>query len=306
MLASRDPDSFKEAVASLNKEEWMKAMQTEINSLIEKRVFDLVPLPKGKKAIGCRWTYKTKYQDGMIERRKARLVAKGYLQRKGVDFNKPYAPSTKAETICLVMSHMVKEAWESRQMDVMTVFLNSILKDKVYLKQPEGFIDLNHPTWVWRVRASLYGLRQAPREWNTTLTNKLLSDGLQQSKHDPVLLIKKEEGKVKGVVIAHVEDLYVTGEKSFVNNESQKLESTFKMSKSGPLNTYLSLKVERDNNGVVYLNQLSYINQVIKAHLRPDAKPVHVPCNNFFSDISSQPDKPRTHHPYAELIGMLQ
>ena len=69
-------------------------MQKEIDSLIKKKVFDLVPLPKGKKSIGCRWAYKTKYLDGVLDRRKARLLAKGYLQRKGVDFHETYAPST--------------------------------------------------------------------------------------------------------------------------------------------------------------------------------------------------------------------
>lgn len=219
LLATRDPQSFKEAVASQHKDKWLTAMQKEIDSLIEKHMFDLVPLPKNKKAIGCRWTYKSKYLDGVLERHKARIVAKFYLQKKGVDFEETYAPSTRAETIRLVMTHMVKEAWESRQMDVMAAFLKSMLPDEVYLKQPEGFSDKTHPTWVWRVRASLYGLRQAPREWITTLTNKLLSDGLQQSKHNLVLFIKKEEGKVTGVVLAHIDDLYFTGEKSFVKKK---------------------------------------------------------------------------------------
>lgn len=69
-------------------------MQKKIDSLNKKKVFDLVPLPKGKKSIGCRWAYKTKYLDGVLDRRKARLLAKGYLQRKGVDFHETYAPST--------------------------------------------------------------------------------------------------------------------------------------------------------------------------------------------------------------------
>lgn len=223
MMEAKDPDSFKQAAASLESDAWMKAMEKEMASLVEKKVFDLVPLPKGKKAIGCRWAYKTKYVYGKVERYKARLVAKGYLQRKGVDFHETYAPSTRAETIRILMSHMAQEAWESRQMDVMTAFLNSLLQEEVYLKQPEGFVDPEHPTWVWRVRASLYGLQQAPREWNTMLTKKLISDGLDQSKHDPVLFTKRENGKVVGAVIAHVDDLYVTGEPSFVSKESEKL-----------------------------------------------------------------------------------
>lgn len=100
--------------------------------------------------------------NGDVEKFKARLVAKGYLQRKGLDYHETYAPSTRQETIRLVLSHMAREAWESQQLDVMTVFLNSVLKEEVYLKQPEGFIDKAHPDWVWRVKSSLYGLNQAP------------------------------------------------------------------------------------------------------------------------------------------------
>lgn len=164
MVATSDPDSFKQAVASSDREEWIKAMTIEMESLVDKNVFELCPLPKGRKAIGCRWAYRTKQKvDGEIEKRKARLVAKGYLQRKGLDYHETYAPSTRQETIRLVLSHMAREAWESQQMDVMTAFLNSFLQEEIYLKQPERFVDPDHPDWVWRVKASLYGLKQAPR-----------------------------------------------------------------------------------------------------------------------------------------------
>lgn len=87
-------------------------------------------------------------------------MAKGYLQRKGIDYQETYAPSTRHETIRLIMSKMAVEAWESCQMDVMTALLNSFLREEVYMKQPEGFVDEEHPDWVWRIRASLYGLKQ--------------------------------------------------------------------------------------------------------------------------------------------------
>lgn len=188
MVKTADPQSFREAIQSTDREEWVKAMSLEMESLIDKQVFDLCPLPKGKKAIGCRWAFKKKLKiNGDVEKLKARLVAKGYLQRKGLDYHETYAPSTRQETIRLVLSHMAREAWESQQLDVMTAFLNSVLKEEVYLKQPEGFIDKAHPDWVWRLKSSLYGLKQAPREWNVMLTKELVSYGLTQSTTDPVL-----------------------------------------------------------------------------------------------------------------------
>lgn len=104
MLASPDPKTFREATGGLDKEAWLTAMNSEMESLLLNKVFDLVPLPKGKKAIGCRWHYRTKAsEDGKPGRKKARLVAKGYLQRQGIDYQETYAPSTRHETIRLVL-----------------------------------------------------------------------------------------------------------------------------------------------------------------------------------------------------------
>lgn len=204
------------------------------------------------------------------------------------------------------MSHMVTNAWDSLQMDVMTAFLNSCLQEEVYLKQPEGLIDADHPDWLWRVRASLYGLKQAPPKWNTMLTSQLISQGLAHSEHYPVLFTKKKDGKVIGAVLAHVDDLNVTGEPSFVDNESQALENRFQMSQLGPLDTYLSLKVECGENQGVFISQITYIDQVVDAHLPADSTLASVPCNSFFSDMSAQPDQPETSKPDAALIGMMQ
>lgn len=171
-LAQQDPQSYREAMSSESKPDWVKAMVKEMESLIDKNVFQLVALPKGKHVIGCWWHYRTKLNtDKTIDKLKARLVAKGFLQKHGVDFDETYAASTKHETIQIVLTHMVLLGWESKQLDVMTAFLNSLLQHEVYLKKPEGFIHPDHPDWVWRVQTSLYGLRQAPQEWHLTLTN---------------------------------------------------------------------------------------------------------------------------------------
>lgn len=83
-------------------------------------------------------------------------MEKGYLQKKGIDFHETYSPSTRAETIRIVMLHTVCESWERRKMNIMTAFLNSLLKEEVYLKQPEGFVDPDYPDWVWHVWTSLW------------------------------------------------------------------------------------------------------------------------------------------------------
>lgn len=306
-LTQQDPQSYKEAMSSESKHEWVKAMVKEMESLIDKDVFELVPLPKGKRAIGCRWHYRTKLNtDKTIDKLKARLVAKGFLQKHGVDFDETYAPSTKHETIRMVLTHMVLLGWESKQLDVMTAFLNSLLQHEVYLKQPEGFIHPDHPDWVWRVKASLYGLRQAPREWHLTLTKDLKSFGMNQSTADPVLFTYHADDRLKGVVVVHVDDFLVTGEKEFIALIDEKLGGKYKMSKTGPLDTYLSIKITRSDKGEVYLSQEHYIEDIIDNFLSSDAKTAHTPCNAFFSELVKDLSSEQTDQPYAELLGMMQ
>lgn len=150
---------------------------------------------------------------------------------------------------------MVNNAWVSQKMDVITVFLNGLLKEEVYLKKPEGFTDKNHPDWMWHVPASLYGLKESPHEWNSMLTSKLSSQGMKQSKHDPVLFLKKQHGRTVGVVVAHFDNILLTGKPDFVDEQDTKIQTTFKMLKSGSLDTYLSLKVGRGENEEVFLSQ---------------------------------------------------
>lgn len=108
-------------------------------------------------------------------------------------------------------------------MDVMAAFLNSLLQEEVYLKQPERFVDKEHPHWVWRVKASRYGQKQAPKQWNALLTKKLLSYGLTQSKSDPVLFTYCKNGKVIGAFVVNLDDFIDIGQQSFLDTISTRL-----------------------------------------------------------------------------------
>lgn len=302
-----DPSSFRDAMAGPDCASWMAAMKKEMLSLLEKDVYELVPLPKGKKAIGCWWHYRTKAADASTpSRKKARLVAKGFLQRAGVDYHETYAPSTRPETVRFLLSHIVEENWDSCQMDIMTAFLNCQLADEIYLRQPEGFVDDDHPDWVWRVKASLYGLKQAPREWNHLLTKELVAYGLEQSTNDPVLFTYKTDGKITGALVVHVDDIILAGVKTFVADMKSKLQGRFRMSKVGPLDTYLSIRILRGADGSLLLDQQRYIDKIIEKHLGSDFKPAHVPCDSSFLDLGKDMDIVPTNKPYSGLIGMLQ
>ena len=106
---------------------------------------------------------------------KARLVAKGYVQRHGIDFEEVYAHVARLETIRLIIALAAQEGWEIHHMDVKSAFLNGVLEEEVYVKQPPGFIKVGSEEKVLRLHKALYGLHQAPRAWNIKLNDTLIS-----------------------------------------------------------------------------------------------------------------------------------
>ncbi|KAH9318743.1 hypothetical protein KI387_020512 [Taxus chinensis] len=131
-LQSRNPYSQKA---------WKDAMDVEYQSVMKNNTWQLVDLPPGKKPIGCRWIFKTKYKaDGTIDKYKARLVAKGYAQKEGIDYEETFSPTTKIKMIRMIFALAAQFGWKVHQMDVKSAFLNGDLQEEVYMTQPEGYV----------------------------------------------------------------------------------------------------------------------------------------------------------------------
>nr|GEU61270.1 hypothetical protein [Tanacetum cinerariifolium] len=140
-------------------------------------VWELVDKPFGK-SIRLKWLWKNKKdEDQTVIHNKARLVAKGYAQEEGIDFEESFAPVTRLEAVRIFVAYAEHKSFLVYQMDVKTAFLNGPLKEEVYVSQPDGFIDPNHPEKVYRLRKALYGLKQAPRVWYDELSKFLISKG---------------------------------------------------------------------------------------------------------------------------------
>ncbi|CAI7856786.1 unnamed protein product [Closterium sp. NIES-53] len=137
-----EPATLKEALESSDAEEWKKAMESELKSIEENGMWELVELPEGRKAITSKWLFKIKSDaDCKIELYKSRLVAKGYQQKEKVDYKELFAPVVKPTTPRTLLAGAAIKGWVVKQMDVTTAFLNGVLEEEIFMAQPEGFDD---------------------------------------------------------------------------------------------------------------------------------------------------------------------
>ncbi|GJS62827.1 retrovirus-related pol polyprotein from transposon TNT 1-94 [Tanacetum coccineum] len=161
-VSTAEPKNIKEALAD---SAWIEAMQEEIHQFDRLQVWELVDKPFGKNVIKLKWLWKKKDEDQTVIRNKARLVAKGYAQEEGIDFEESFAPVARLEAVRIFVAYASHKSFPVHQMDVKMSFLNGLLKEEVYVAQPNRFVDPDHPEKVYRLRKALYGLKQAPRAW---------------------------------------------------------------------------------------------------------------------------------------------
>lgn len=142
-------------------------MKSELEALQHNRTWSLVPLPSGKTAIRCKWVYKVKFRsDGTVERYKARLVAKSYTQQAGVDYLNTFSPAAKLVSVKLMLAIYVVKNYTLTHLDINNAFLYGDLAEEIYMKAPKGLItDKEQQDLVCRSHKSLYGLKQASRQW---------------------------------------------------------------------------------------------------------------------------------------------
>ncbi|GKB01680.1 retrovirus-related pol polyprotein from transposon TNT 1-94 [Tanacetum coccineum] len=177
-----EPKNIKEAMAD---SAWIEAMQEELHQFDRLQVWELVDKPFGKNVIKLKWLWKNKKdEDQTVIRNKARLVAKGYAQEEGIDFEESFAPVARLEAVRIFVAYAAHKSFPIYQMDVKTAFLNGPLKEEVYVAQPDGFVDPDHPDKVYRLRKALYGLKQAPRAWYDELSKFLISKGFTKAFSD--------------------------------------------------------------------------------------------------------------------------
>eukprot|EP00253_Pinus_taeda_P031288 PITA_31288 len=171
-----EPLCYQEAVEGSKSDKWKAAMKDEMMALRKNGTWDMVELPKNRKTVGCKWVFKQKRGVNDTEDRyKVRLVAKGFSEKASIDFHEIFSPVVKIVSIRVVLALVALLDLELQQLNVKTAFLHGDLDEEIYMEQPEGFVQHRNKKFVCRLKKSLYGLKQSPRQWYKKLDSFMLS-----------------------------------------------------------------------------------------------------------------------------------
>jgi len=290
---------------ALSDDRCILAMQEELNQFQRNDVWDLLPKPPQKNIIGTKWVFRNKLNEqDEVTRNKARLVAQGYSQQESIDYTETFAPVARLEAIRLLISYVANHGIILYQMDVKSAFLNGVIEEEVYVKQPPGFEDLKHPDHVYKLKKSLYGLKQAPRAWYDRLSNLLIKNDFKRGQVDITLFRRTLEKDIIDVQI-YVDDIIFGFTNASLCKEFSKLmHNEFEMSMMGELKFFLGIQINKCKDGV-YVHQTKYTKELLKKFNLEDCKlmntPMHPTCTLSKVDNGSKVDQKL----YRGMIGSL-
>ena len=217
--------------------------------------------------------------DGTIDKFKARLVIQGFKQREGIDFSDTYAPVARISSIRLLIALAAINNLVIHQMDVKTAFLNGILEEKVYMKQPEGFVMPGNEHKVCKLIKSLYGLKQAPKQWHQRFGEVVLSNGFMLNQSDKCLYSKFDESGNGVIICLYVDDMFIFGtDLRQVELTKAFSSSNFAMIDTGEADVILGIRIKRENKGLS-LTQSHYIEKGLKKFNCENCSPMSTPMD---------------------------
>ncbi|GJW45315.1 retrovirus-related pol polyprotein from transposon TNT 1-94 [Tanacetum coccineum] len=246
------------------------------------------------------------YQIGnvTISRNKDRLVARGYRQEEGINFEESFALVARLDAIRIFLAYAAHMNMIVYQMDVKTAFLNDILREEVYVSQPDGFVDQDNPNHVYKLKKALYGLKQAPRAWYDLLSKFLLSQEFSKGTVDPTLFIRRQ-GKDILLVQIYVDDIiFASTTPELCDQFSKIMCSKFKMSMMGKISFFLGLQISQSPRGI-FINQSKYALESLKKYGMESSDPVDTPMvekSKLDEDTQGKAVDP-TH--YRGMVGTL-
>ena len=301
-----DPDilTWDEAMASPERNEWIKAAQTEMDQLLSHETWKEVPISDAgdAKVLPTTWIFKIKrHPDGSLLKMKGRLAVRGDLEECS---NDTYAPVCEFSSVRLFLAICLMRKWYTCAIDFNNAFVQAYLPEPVWIYPPRGFYKNKRGTILLRLLKSLYGLKEAPKLWFNELFKWLLDPelGLTQSTTDKCFLYRKDM-----IVIIYVDDMGVAASTEEAIDELFKfLESKgLSLTKEGTFNEYLGIKFNSLPNGSVHMSQSGLIKKIIAATgmdaCNPNKTPALKAC--LAKDPEGEPMSEKWN--YRSIVGML-
>ena len=312
----RVPGCFKEALEGTHAEQWARAIKSEVQSLRDLGVFNMVKredLPPKANVISGKWVFKVKpTKDGHIERFKCRLCARGFLQKFGIDYQATFSPVAHPASIKLLLAIAAKRGLKLRASDISTAFLYGDLpeSERVYMEPSPG-ID-HEPGHVMELRKCIYGLKQASRRWFEKLQGILNRAGYRPTKADPCLYVKNT-GKEFTMITVVVDDLLIASDTD--TNADQVIQELrkagLKVKDLGFPEYIIGIHVNQNKQGNISMNQKLYIETILARFNMEDCVPSRTPADPKVvlrkSMGASSKDKQDLMDckPYRSLVGAL-
>ncbi|KAL8089981.1 hypothetical protein AgCh_039442 [Apium graveolens] len=225
------------------------------------------------------------------------------VHRKGVDFEKIFAPVTRLETVLLALA--AKNSWEVHHLEVKTTILNGEIEEEVSIAQPEGFVKEGEEHLVNRLHKTLYRLRQAPRVWYSKLNKYLEEFGFSRYPLERAVYTKKIGDDIL-IIPVYVDDLLITRtSKAVIKEFKAQMNQKFDMSDLGLLSHYLGIEVKQ-NRGHIELKQEAYVKKILEKASLAECNPDKHPMNPKEVITKAQGGKEVDVTFYKSLIGGLR
>jgi len=301
------------ALQSEDRDNWIDAVKKEWQSLVLNKTWTVEDVPETDylNILKTRWLLKIKRKaDGTYDKHKARLVVKGYDQIYGVDFTNTCAPVAAMTTVRTVLALIAHNDLEADQIDISSAFLQASLKDDVYIHIPEGF-DYGEPPphckRILKLQKSLYGIKQAPYEWNKCLDEFLVKDsGFQACQSDRCLYLRQNI-----LLVVFVDDIVIAYHQNYheeVQTFKKNIQSRFPVTDLGPIHSYRGMNIERDrSNFSLSISQNGYVDDILnkfKMKLCKGISTLGIPGNKLDKGQDDE-EKLSESFNYRALVGSL-
>ncbi len=304
-LGGEDPKTLPEAKGSPDWLEWEKAIKVELDQLDHMGTWQLVDCPVDAVPLANKWVFVRKYNKmGELLKYKARLVVKGCAQRPGFDYTDTFSPVVRLETIRAILSLAPSKKLQIQQMDVKGAYLNGILKENVYMRQPDGFDDgTKQVCWL---RKTLYGLKQSGREWNKELDRRLKEKGFRNLLSDPCAYIRRDQEDLE-IITVWVDDLLLFATAIWIMSRlKHELNDTFELTDLGEPTKIVGIEIDQRAESLI-ISQKQYIDSILQKYGMGDANPVSTPMDpNISLEPNNEKGEMNRSNAYASLIGSLQ